>query len=590
MLKPPHLVVLLLLGLPLAAQTVWQVPLPAGIPAADLDQDVFFTREALCFTAGGGIHTLTGLPAAPIHQVLMPAGPATMCPGQGWYPLGEDVALYRAVGTDLLPGTADDLLVLVHGLPASPTLEVTTLTGLDADFVPVNPTTAVRVESGPFSSFAVLRHGGTPALELVACQPLTADTAFVPGRVSNDAFAAWGPGADGTLGTGDDRIVVLSGLGGPVAFVSETSLPAGSTPQGFFLTEGGVGIWWNDPSQGYQFGYVRDLGTAPGMSARLVVPPACSTSPAPGLEVVRAPGDAVVARTWDNSSFGWANTHLRDDSGIFLWDGTWCDQGLGGDFGRLIAPGRLLRQSMAFPSPWLSLWALGENPPVSTAFNLPGSNIVHGAVMPNDDSLVVTAVTYPSTSWLHVLVDVWGSRTTSTELLAGFWVGPLVALGRGRVAGFLAGASGASDLQAVCVVSVPTAAVVAEASIYQYSPEVFTQVLPTVPWAGAPLRIQAWVEYPVSSPTPALLGLAWEQAPAGIPLLPPFHVVSRLHLDPASVFILLPFDLQQGFAEISFGPLVVPPALSGRDLVMQVAAFHDLEGWLISDCWLIVPE
>jgi hypothetical protein len=116
-------------------QHVFDHTLPSNLPF-DATTDVIADRTAIAFSGAGSIHVLSGLPLALTHTVVTPVGPNAMA--GGFRRLHGALALYRAAGADLTPGTADDPLHFVSGLPAAPVIKASTAMGLDLAFVHIN--------------------------------------------------------------------------------------------------------------------------------------------------------------------------------------------------------------------------------------------------------------------------------------------------------------------------------------------------------------------------------------------------------------------------------------------------------------------
>lgn len=219
--------------------------LPAPIPYT-FEGPAFVAGDGFALCGDGQVHVFRDLAGNLGHQVLVPTGRDAMA--SPWTTLSRTRALYRSVGADGIPKTPDDGLVIVADLPERPFTVPFAFYGVDAeDFIALNQDVAVLVD-GAAQRCLLLNHAfNVPQLisEPTPFMMDMSDDAFQWGRVHDRAIMGMVPGPDGALRTQDDHVAVINDLD-PTLFPSfhTMAMPSGFRPNGFFVTNEGVGVAW----------------------------------------------------------------------------------------------------------------------------------------------------------------------------------------------------------------------------------------------------------------------------------------------------------------------------------------------------------
>lgn len=594
-----RIVALIALGAcgPAQAQMAFDIPLPAGVPSV-LEGPAFTAPGALAVCGAGSIHSWTGLPHAPSHQVLTPGGSLAMA-GR-WHRFSKAKACYRAVGFDLSPDTPDDVLVLVTGLPAQPALVPTGILDPDPAFDPVNETTAVRTVPG---GFLVLRHdaSGVTAVPVATGHPMATGPGWSPGAISTDAYAAWGAGPDGLNGTPDDQLVVMSGLDGTSWPVASWPVTTGAAAAGFVVSASGVPAYWEPNAlPTLRLVVVRNAVNLPVFGTYTVTPPA-SPSPAttPAFGVRRGVGDSLVAWCADDVGPGTGHALVTGlSTGSTIQAGTWYDDWNCGCTSSVVGERDVATWSAAGATSFTYSNFPG-GPPVSFSFAQPWTDTLLFRKS-HAGSLVACSDLNSGGSWLAqatVFTNVTGAFGSVTFSAAGRWAGggfgvegeywgPRVeVLSPGMVAAFLTPSYGSAAPATLRILTTPGAVRVGRALATGATPVGIATTLPT---AVTPLRFdvtvpaswtgtEGWFAVTRGLRSPAL------QVPA-----PPFALGSSVHLDFANLVGVLQFQYANGQAALSFPAGAALAPLAGLDFYFQAMGFDGASTFHLSDAFLLV--
>lgn len=503
-------------------------PAPLQISAGG---DLFSDGSTLAFADAGVITVVAGLPAAAAVTTTSPAGPLAM--PSSWRRLSPTVAVYRAVGGDLMAGTPDDPLVLVTGLPGNPTLVPTAITGVDAAFAPVNETTAVRASS-QLDAFEVLRHGpaGATLATIPSTTALHGSAHFAQGAVSGDAYAVWGTGTDLAPGTPDDILVLLTGLHGALTEFQVSAIPAPAPSiEGFVVTPSGAVVCWEIPSTHALTLHIgSDLSTAPNFDSITVpFPPGVFPGWALDHGVRAAPGDSVLVWWNDDAGPGRYSCFVLGLSTLPVVTPLWSDNFEFSILSTVVGEGEIVTDHMhdlngpavftRWALPGAGSQTLGSGAGRALAYHrLSPGGLVRMGEMPGVDTraAVTTGLPGPGTTTLFTAPGV---ATVRSDLI-----------GPGLVAWFR-GPSASSNPTELAVITVPTFDTVGTGLPGGPSPLELT-LLPAAPMAG-PLEARTWIDPLAYGGSPAATFLLFSSGIAAPTSLPgtPF----RTHLDPAGL-------------------------------------------------------
>ncbi len=547
-----------------SVHTIGSGVLPAGFPTS-VAAPAFTSGTALAVCEDSTIHVVTGL-----HDPLQAAGTSIALSGAlakatPWHRLGPQEAVYSSAAAEL---------ILVRDLPGNPALVPTGIADPDPAFVPVNTTTAARLDAAG-GQLVILRHGPAGATRHVVPSPVPLAsgppwplTDFRGGPSGGNRYLAVG-------GVGNRTIVIFTGLLGPPPGFSVTTLSLGpGTPlSGLFTTPAGTGVASEFPSSATtRLTFIR-FPTASPLTTTLDL-----ASPEAGANMPATPGagDNVIAG-WDDFLAGHFRLVIDADGPVAVAVHSWCSWALGCVLAMSLREDEMLEQvagtvsftHRVFTGPWAG----------STPVQIPASpfKVLQG----NADTLVALSnAPVNGQWWLTVVTALHGSANSVTLPVASTVVPTLLPLSQGRSAILATTSPGNPSLS---VVALPTAFAAGASNALVAGLALSAPFGP--PRVGWPFEVRVISSDPA---LPPMLAAAGAIAPPGaLPglLLPG----SLLDLEPAAFLGLFPMmSIGTGLWRIDLGLQSAPPDLAGTEFYLQ--AVQPASGGLrLSNTLLIIP-
>lgn len=580
------------------AQTIYDIPVPLGTPDSD----------CLAFSGPGsfalvwpylGVHRWVGLPGAPSHLAIPLTGP--LAATDSAFRLNDTMAAYPSAGPDMLGGTADDALVLIAGLPETPTVIPTAITDFAGGYqrrrTLINANTVIESDLSA-QLFRILRFDATGATIEILPSPVPFDHRGW-GRVSDDALMLLGPGPDAVAQTGDDFVVLVQGLACGQPWVSGHPLPAGTVPARFAVTESGVGCCVQ-PAGLCQvlLTFVRTGApllsfdtltlTLPTVGTGTWIPATCYLGTS---FVVAGIGDSVMTGVdlEIGPDFGRSTALVTDVSATPSVIGTWTTNGMSG-WSQQIGECEIAEfQCCSSGSFAVTRYFSGGSE------SLPPATIAEPEFLlkPRPETLVRISEGFPGsyqlTTEIEIIDDLWDTNVSTTLTLPGHPHTPVM-LGPGMLAWTtdLPTGSGSPDL--LRVLTLPTARQISPGVSAGFPALVNLVASPALPVPGTPETIQ--VTWPASWNAMAALAISTGREESAQALGPPFAPGTLRHLDLDGLSPeLLPLSAVGGVAQIAIDPWGAPATLdliAGHDFYLQAAVYDGSGSYHLSSAAMLI--
>jgi hypothetical protein len=448
---------------------------------------------------------------------------------------------------------------------------------------------AVFVDPG-VPEFRILNHGASGATLEVVPSPVPLAAAPWPWGVSyRGHVAGLGPGADGTMGTGDDQLVWLESTSSG-SLVNWTDLPPWLLPEGLAFNQHGTMAVWNSALwplvnvtiiQTHSTGDPAAYVNLP-VSTQALAPPLQSGCWVPCLTVKGMPKDSFLAGSWDDADFDYCYRFIRQASSAPVTSPGYCDGAQSGSSTVLSERATVRTSSFAcafWGSCGFSYTLHGAPTPQSVAIPGPFPTLPSHFWHPHPGSLVAF---YDNGSAV-VVSDLLGTNPVQVLGGSGAWLSGCE-LGPGRHASLFATGGVGTPPDELVIVTAPGQAEVGASASFPFELEID----PAIPLLNTPVHIKGLALDP-SYAGPATLFLAAKLAQPLALDVAPFAPGSVAHLDLQTLLLPVSLPMSGGFGEIVIDPSPLPPSLAGLHFYLQAVFLDPAIGtWFLSDAHLVV--
>jgi hypothetical protein len=543
-------------------QQVLETPLATPLAMTEI-AGAITAEDAFAYLEVDGIHSFTGLPAPVQHQFLPLVG--ALGPADHWLKVNESIAVYRA---------NSGLVAIVRGLPHAPTVSTTSFMHPAGNLQRINDNT-VLARDPQSSMFHVIRIGALSASLHVVASPysLASDPGYGWGRSGDDGYMGLSAGSDQVSGTFDDQVVLLWGLSGPPSgfLVTGSSLPAGTGPRAFVMSEQGQGAYYEAvPSTlAVPLTIVTAIGNGIGFWSIGVPKPGITVlPPTPQVNLAKLPGAGFDVSMRDDISMAWSHSLIDPGNPLValapVIRGTYIAQG-----SYPLANYEVITDSGQGSTPFYLTSFAEASPRVQTIWT-PEWGF---PCRPSDTTFVQfwSSGPFAGQSGLTWILDPFYGASSASISLNHFPRMPVV-LGKGRVA-WLASTTGPTDpIDRVACLVLPNNHVLDDPATPGYVWDSWLNVTPLHPTGSDLVRIQAHPPY-FDPQAPISLFVSDRVLPVPIEASTLGLGGAPLRLDLQHVW---PFEiplLGSPVREFTLPAVQLPPAFLGRPLYLQALRY-----------------